>query len=189
MRTSLYTILCVAIRLGATFLAFGALARLPGTVVAWKQGVTAASVGLASIVIGVAVLLALALWIYPGVLARIAAGKNSREIFESPIAPAELQWIALSVLGVYFTFDAVVSLVHYGFRWAFFAQQYAESDENRTSLIADMGYYVIELVAGLALAYGARGLTALLRRVRYGNAAAIGERDTEPRSASSADVS
>lgn len=161
MRTSFYAILCIVIRLGAVFLAFGAISRVPYAVVAWDQGMSATAVGSSLGVIGLILALALALWIYPGAIARLAAGRNSREVFESPISPAELQWIAFSVLGVYFAVDALVALTHYGVRWAILAN----------ASMSDLSYYLIQLGAGFLLAFGARGLATMLRRMRYGDTA------------------
>jgi len=171
MRTSFYSILCIAIRLGAAFLAFGALARIPSTILGWKYSVSGDVAGFAAASIAFVLLVALVLWIYPGLLARIAAGRNSREVFESSISPAELQWIALSLLGVYFSVSALITLSFYGMQWAAYSGQYASSAENRAEMLSNASYYVIKLVAGLVLAFGARGLTAMLRRVRYGDAA------------------
>lgn len=171
MRTSFYSILCIVIRLGAVFLAFGALARVPSTIIAWKHGVSAAAFGFAALSIALVLLLALVLWTWPGLIARVAAGRNSREVFESPISPAELQWIALGVLGVYFAVGALVTLAHYGMQWAMLSTEDTTSDDYRLQLFFDAIYYAFELVAGLALAFGARGLTALLRRARYGDPA------------------
>lgn len=175
MRTSLYAILCIVIRLGAVFLAFGMLVRIPGIVVAGHAGTYDFKLGVALGAIAVALLIALVLWVYPGVIARLVTGRNSREVFDSPIAPAELQWIALSVLGAYFLMSALVDIASYGLRWTMFASVYASSDENRMQLIADIVDNVIQLILGAALAFGARGLTDLLRRVRYGEAARSAE--------------
>jgi hypothetical protein len=182
MRTSFYSLLCILIRLGTVFLAFAALARIPSTMIAWKQGTTASEIGLSLGVIAIVLLIALALWVYPGVVARLVAGRNSREVFESPIAPAELQWIAFSVLGVYFLFDAVVGLAHYAVQWAMFARAYEGSDDNRMELVSDLSYFAIELIAAIALTLGARGMTTALRRLRYGSAAHAGaaERTENP---------
>jgi pyridoxal biosynthesis lyase PdxS len=38
-------------------------------------------------------------------------------------------------------------------------------------VISDMSYYIIQLVFGAGLVLGSRGLTELLRRLRYGDAA------------------
>jgi hypothetical protein len=178
MRTSLYSILCIVIRLGTIFLAFGMLTRVPMVIVAWKQGTAAAEIGLSLGVIAAVLLIALLLWIYPSVIARLVAGRNSREVFESPIGPAELQWIALSVLGIYFLMEAVIALSHYGVQWMLFATAFENSDDNRKQLISDMSYYVIQLIFGGALTLGARGLSGLLRRLRYGDVAHSAAADT-----------
>lgn len=173
MHTSFYSLLCILIRLGTVFLAFAALARIPSTIIARTQGAPV-SIGLSIGVIAIVLLIALALWVYPGVVARLVAGRNSREIFESPIAPAELQWIAFSVLGVYFLFDAVVGLAHYAVQWAMFARAYEGFDDNRMQLVSDLSYFAIELIAAIALTLGARGMTTALRRLRSGSAAHAG---------------
>jgi hypothetical protein len=181
VRTSFYSILCIVIRLGAVFLAFGALLKIPSTFAAAKQGIAPWSIATALFVMALILVLALLLWVYPGVIARLAAGRNSREVFESPIAPAELQWIALSVLGVYFAFDAFVVLANYVVQVAFLLRISLDSEDDRQQFISDMSYYALQLAGGLALAFGARGLTAMLRRMRYGSAAAADESDSTTR--------
>lgn len=171
MRTSLYAILCIVIRLGAVFLACEMLVRIPGSVAEWHAGTHASDMAVALGIMALGLLFALALWIYPGLLARVVAGRNSREVFESPIEPAELQWIALSVLGTYFVLRALVALSTYVVRWAMFASQFDGSVESRMRLISDLGYYVIELGLGAGLVLGSRVLVKWLRRLRYGDAA------------------
>ena len=102
MRTSLYSILCIAIRLGAVFMAVQVLVGVPtalGELLAAQVTVSTK----AAIAFGVAELaLAGLLWLYPGILARIAAATSSQQVFESPITATELQQLAFAVLGICF---------------------------------------------------------------------------------------
>ena len=169
MRTSLYSILCIVIRLAAVVLAFNTLSKVPEVVVAWHQG----TVGDARIVpafalVALALLFAFLLWVYPGIIARLTASRSAREVFESPISPQQLQWIALSVLGMYFLLSAVIALVSYGVQWSLFAKEYLESEENRTEWFSDTIYWVVQLAFGVVLVLGARGFTGWLWRLRYG---------------------
>src|SRR5262245_7681036 len=117
MRTSLYTILCIVIRLAAVFLAVTTVMTVAPT--AWTMDDGQLGSGWRGMLLGFGgamVALAVLLWIYPGTLARIAAGRASQEVFESPLSGAELQQIALSVIGIWFAMSGIIGLVSVGMR-------------------------------------------------------------------------
>lgn len=171
MRTSLYSILCIVVRLGAVLLLVQTLASLPG---AWQAlqswdspGGDGAARGMLIGFSGALIALAIALWLYPGLLARLAAGDASREVFESPIAVKELHFIAFSVLGLVFAIDALVGLASILFRTAMSAQV---GDVAFTTLAwqngIDLLVLSLKLMLGIGLTLGARGLVGLLHRLR-----------------------
>jgi hypothetical protein len=170
MRTSLYTVLCIVIRLGAVMLAVEAILAVPA---AWYMtGSTDLAPGWhgALIAFGIATLaFAALLWVYPGVLARIAAGASSRQVFESPLSGEELQQIALCVLGVWLAIDGIVEFVNLGVRLIVTA--HVDTNVPFVEMARrDVGRIVSVLVKvglGVALSLGARGLVGLLRRVRH----------------------
>jgi hypothetical protein len=167
MRTSLYSILCIVIRLGAVLLAVETLVGLPVALDAMhasnSQGLGGALIGF----YGVFFALAAALWIYPGLLARLAAGQSSRQVFESPLGAEDLQYIALCVLGVYFVVSGIFGLIDTGLRVLVMMRQ---SDPAyaalRTPDIARLVAVAAKIAIGVGLALGARGLTGWVRRLR-----------------------
>ncbi|HET7930351.1 MAG TPA: hypothetical protein VFL63_03045 [Rhodanobacteraceae bacterium] len=160
MKTSLYAILCIVIRLGAVIWAAGAMLNLPLSLaaasdaprperaVAWLLGTVACQL-----------IIAFLFWLYPGVLARLAAGRASREVFESSLPVATLQYVAFSVVGAWFALQGLVYLayeiVHV------FERSYTTQIEWHAIAASSA-----RVVFGVALMLGARGLVTLLERVR-----------------------
>ena len=169
MKTSLYSILCIVIRLGAVQLFVQTVMGLPYL---WgaAQGADVAAGGQAAL-IGLciaAIALSLLLWLYPGVLASLAASRASLESFESPIAAADLQYIALAVLGIGFAVQGLTDVVYEVLRLAVVTQM--TEDLSFKLLLQRQGIdllsHLLKVALGLSLAFGARGLTGLLRRLR-----------------------
>ena len=165
--TSLYSILCIVIRLGAVLLFVNTLTDLPFAI-AGVQGSPFVP-GAQWAVIGISVgLLALAilLWLYPGLLARLATSRSAQESFESPIASNQLQYIAFAVLGVAFAMRGLVDLVGIVLRIGFSAQ----ISEYSISVLSGGGFSLImpifRVALGIGLAFGASGLTGWLERLR-----------------------
>lgn len=172
MRTSLYSILCIGIRLAAVLLAVNTLAGIPGIYSAiwhgdWQEDawlLTGLFVGL--------LILAFLLWVFPGALARLAAGKASQQVFESPIEATELQYIAFSILGLWLCFGAIYGLTDVGLRELILRHYLRvntglDMSELNAQSIASLASNVIKLSLGVALVFGARGLVGVLRHVRY----------------------
>lgn len=171
MRTSLYSILCIVVRLGAVLLLVETLASVPSAWLALQTWETSGGDGAARGMLigfsGALIASAIALWLYPGLLARLAAGNASREVFDSPIAAKELHFIAFCVLGLVFAIDALLGLVSTLLRLASSAHA---GDVAFTTLAWDNGIDLLvlflKLALGIALTFGARGLVGLLHRLR-----------------------
>lgn len=164
MRTSLYSILCIVVRLGAMWLAVGLIASLPATLDLLRSSEPAGAGGVL-FADAIGLLFAAVLWLYPGLLARVAAGRSSHEVFESPIAAADLQAIALAVLGVAFAVNGVAGLVLHALHYAWMTSSStftSASERGLFPMVAD----AVQVVLGIALALGARGLGHLLLRLR-----------------------
>ncbi len=170
MRTSLYSILCIVIRLGAVFLALRMIWSMVNLLMSWGQ-VTNLMEFWASVGLVVATLLvAFLLWLFPGPLARLATGRSSHEVFESPIEARDFQWIALSVLGMYFVVSGLLGLSSYGVNRLVMSSIADFGEEQRMRVIADVFYWTAQIALGLVLALGAKGLTGVLYRLRHGQA-------------------
>src|SRR6185312_3501971 len=106
-RTNLYTLLCICVRVCALYLfaetliwtineVYAARAEMSSRIWAYVLGEPALGLVLAAL-----------LWMFPGVLARIAGDRRTLENFESDIEPQTLQYIALSVLGFWFAIRGI----------------------------------------------------------------------------------
>ena len=179
MRTSLYSILCIVVRLGAIFLAATVIIDVP-TAVGEAVNSRYSLPPYAMIGFGAAELaLAALLWLYPGLLARVAAKDSSRQIFESPLAATDIQTIAFAILGVYFVVSGLVSLVAVGLRIVMILE-----------VGEDLGHYLrlygwpwsgrelVRIMLGASLTLGSTGLTGWLRTIRErGLPSAVSETD------------
>jgi len=172
MRTSLYSILCIGIRLAAVLLAVHTLLGMPGAYALphgdWSVGET----WLFVILNAALLLFAFMLWVFPGMLARLAADKASQQVFESPMEGTELQYIAFSILGLWLFFDGIFGLSHTGLRELILRHYMRvntglDTSELNAQSIASLVSNAIELILGAALVLGGRGLVGILRRVRH----------------------
>jgi hypothetical protein len=167
MRTSLYSILCIVIRVGAILLAARIATSFLGVweSVATNRLAAGAAVGVVSFGVGELALAAL-LWIYPGMLARLAAGKSSHQVFESPIDARELQYIAFALLGIVFVLEGLVDLINTGLQIlmmrGFDASETWMHQYGWPQLLTE----IATILLGIALVLGSRGLVECLRRPR-----------------------
>lgn len=168
MRTSLYSILCIAIRLGAVMLAWTSIEKLSFLL---GQGQFAAfpteERWIAVTYFGSGILISILLWLYPGPLARMASGRSAQQVFESPISAADLQWIALSVLGMVWVMTGILDLAELGYRYVWMSEMLGTGEEAARRLQGQIAYAAFEILIGIALTLGARGLATLLRKFRY----------------------
>jgi hypothetical protein len=174
MRTSLYSILCIGIRLAAVLLAVNTLLSVPAGYAALVHGDWGRSeIVWLAVLWTVVLLFALLLWVYPGMLARLAAGKASQEIFESPVGAEELQYIAFSIVGLWILLGGVIGFAQSALSELFVDHVLRSSNAGidaqalRVRAIMDFATEVLRILVGGALMLRARGLVALLRRARY----------------------
>lgn len=167
MTTTLYSVLSTAVRIAALLHIVNVLAALVPYFVSPPagQGSTAAWIviggSLISAVFGVL------LWLYPGLLVRPAVSRAAHETLESPLSADSILRIGLCLLGVWFAFNGVMSLVYVGMR-ATLASSLPEYGQGISLFLPDMLYAALSIVLGAALAFGSRGLVGLLSRLRDG---------------------
>ncbi|HEV2680351.1 MAG TPA: hypothetical protein VGV14_07615 [Rhodanobacter sp.] len=165
MKTTLYTVLCVAIRLGAVLMAVGLLVELPGFLWGTSDSQFVA-IGLG--VMAIELLIAAVLWLRPGLLAWWAANRQNGEVLESNIGPGQLQYIAFSVLGCWLLISGLANGLQQGIA-LLLVHARAEIYPLPTlpaSLLIGLVKSAATLVAGAALLLGSHGLVGLLHRMR-----------------------
>lgn len=168
MKTSLYTVLCMTIRLGAVLMAIGLIEQMPRLLVARADGQLSV-LAIAFDLLGL--LLAFVLWVRPGLLAWWAAGGGHREVFEARLSAAQLQYIAFSVAGVYKLITGIAGMLAHGLNLLEYRHMLDAAgvpalppSYEKTMFIE----YIVATVAGLALTLGARGLAGVLQQIRNG---------------------
>ena len=167
MRTSLYSVLCMVIRLGAVLLAVSTLGSVLSLCLALRNGAAARDLVPALVAFVLTLLVAFLLWLYPGPLARMASTRSSQQILDIPIRAAQLQWIALSVLGMYFVVDGLVGFAHYEVQ-QLIVGAIADRERRIEKFVQVALYGLLQMGFGIALTLGARGLAGVLQRIRYG---------------------
>jgi hypothetical protein len=165
MKTSLYTVLCVAIRLGAVLLAVGLCERLPWFVWESAAGGFAWDAGLLE---AFGLLVAAILWLWPGVLARWAAGRGSHEVLEIALDADGLLRVALAVTGAWLCLSGLAGCLGHALTMLIFRSRLEDGTTGR--LPVSEWHWVIYYLAlaggGIALMLGSRGLVGLLCRLR-----------------------
>ncbi len=170
MKTSLYTILCIVIRLGAVLLAVWTVIALPNLYfISHTAGANGVDTLLMGLLYAAFIVLAFLLWLYPGVLAGVAAGTATRETFEAPLSAGNIQYIAFSVLGMTLALKGLIFLVFEIARWATLSIQMPQGNQAFITVMPQFVADVTQVVIGTALVVGAKGLLGLLHRFRYGN--------------------
>ncbi|WEN14978.1 hypothetical protein PY254_17380 [Rhodanobacter sp. AS-Z3] len=167
MKTTLHSVLCVAIRLGAVLMVVGNLEQIPGLV--FYSSEEGHLVWAALSLHGAGLLLAFALWFWPNLLAWWAVSRSQGEVLELAISPAQLQYVALSVAGVWAFIGGLSGVVGHGAVIVLIKHQASVGDSSAFVPAAEwraMVYYGTMLLAGAALAFGARGLAGLLQSMR-----------------------
>ena len=167
MKTTLHTVLCVAIRLGAVLMALGILEQIPGLVFYPSQDGHLV-VGALSLC-GAGLLVACALWLWPNLLAWWAVARNHQEVLEMTISPGRLQYVAMSVVGVWTFIGGLSGFVGHGVIIVLIKHEATIGNPSGMVPMTEwhwMVYYGTMLLAGAALALGARGLAGLLYRLR-----------------------
>jgi hypothetical protein len=131
----------------------------------WRAEVNAA-VSIAYVSAGL--LVALLLWLYPAVLARIAMRGSTDQVFDSAISALDLQRIALSLLGMYFVMSGVLDLISVGLQSLWLSGMLGQDGLYfRRARMVDCAYFGVQIVIGLIVCLGAGGLANVLDRLRH----------------------
>ena len=178
-QTTLFTVLCIAIRIGGLVLAGRALLEIPALLLTdyshWSSAWLFFGVAFA---FGI-VLAGFLLWLFPSGPARLAAGKASHEPLSSSIDARDLQYVGFSLLGVWIIVEGITGLL-YETRIVWLL---ADSTGDARFGWPDTGILIATNAAlvlmGAMLLFGARGLSALLHRLRHGNAVTATDRPDE----------
>jgi len=177
-RTSMYSILCIGIRLGAVLLAVGALLSVPTAVISLSRGDWSSTEILWLSLLWVFILVfAFMLWLYPGMLAKLAAGRASQQLFESSIDAQDMQQIAFTVVGLWIFIEGVLGLSQMTLREVFvehLLRSNTIADESiRVRFATDCAAQILRVVVGCMLMLRAQGLVGLLRRYREAGLAPV----------------
>jgi len=117
-------------------------------------------------------LTALYLWYFPLTIAkRLVSFKEPGQADVASATADEVQVIGYTILGLYLLFDVLSDIAYWGFIWLVSSRNQdipiELSLEQRSSVVATG----VELVFVLFLLLGAKGISQLIRRFRYGGGA------------------
>jgi hypothetical protein len=168
MKTTLYTVLCIAVRLGAVLMAVGILEQVPGLFVTLQNESSHLMLGV-SLLEGAGLMVAFALWMWPKILVWWAVGRSQHEVLESSINAAQLQYVALSVVGAWMFIGGLSGSIGHGVMILMVKHQIAlgalpgMAPANEWHWLVQ---YATTAIAGAALMLGSHGLVGLLHRIR-----------------------
>ncbi|OOG44560.1 hypothetical protein B0E52_07400 [Rhodanobacter sp. C06] len=165
MKTTLYTVLCVAVRLGAVLMAVGLFERLP--VFLWQS--PEGGFALDAVLLAVfGLLVAGALWLWPGILAGWAIGRRGHESLEVGLSADTLLTVALAVTGAVLVVSGVAGCLGHGLTMLFFRSRLADQSTGLLPVTEWhwLIFYLVQTAGGLALMLGAHGLASLMWRLR-----------------------
>lgn len=166
MKTTVYSVLCVAVRLGAILMAVGIVEKAPLIFVYPTQpGFSAGALWFAC----AGLVLAFLLWLAPHVLARWAVARGSHEVLDIAVSADQLQRIAFSIVGIWLFIDGLTGVISRVVMMLVVARRSAYGDMTRVLSSNDWYWLVLHVataVAGASLALGAAGLVQLFHRLR-----------------------
>lgn len=182
MKTTLHTVLCIAIRIGAVLLALDALERMASLLTLGEADPHRffGAMLFAALYLGVAVVL----WLWPSMLAWWASSRASSEVFVSDLAGHDWQRIALAVVGVWLAVTGLSGCLGHGLLMVFLGERMRDYS---TGLLPTtewywLIHYSVQTLAGAAILLGSSGLASLLARIRrYPAVTAIEEPDGQGR--------
>ncbi|GAB3789270.1 hypothetical protein [Dyella agri] len=178
MKTTLYTVLCVAIRLGAVLMAVGLFERLP--VFLWES--PSGGFALDAVLLAVfGLLVAGALWLWPGILAGWTIGRRGHETLETQLDADGLMRVALTVTGALLSVSGLAGCLGHVLTMFLFQSRMADATTGQLPVSEWhwVIYYIVQTGAGVALMLGSRGLANVLQHVRGRQPQVLADTDDE----------
>lgn len=162
-RSNAFSLLVVLVRAGALYLLVGALTRLAPLL--WDQ---VRIDGVGPWLAGAAVLFAFGavLWMFADLVARAALAGPDEPRFESTLDYGQWQALAFSLLGLWLALTGLLDLVWNAAAIWWFARGPGVDLDLGPNRFADIVTCALQVVAGIALLLGHRGLSGLLARLR-----------------------
>ena len=174
-RTNAYSLLTVLIRTAALWMVLTWARLIPLTLDMHVPGPENASE--LPMILGLCALplVAVVMWIFADVLARLALARPQQIVFESDISAAEWQGVAFSVVGLWFACDGLVHLARLFSQHLYAVYVLHNSAALVQSVVGStIPGAIFQTLLGIALVFRARGLVAWVRRMReYGAPSAI----------------
>ncbi len=168
-------IVAIGVRLVALYLIFQGLMMAPGQISAYlsvrnSDAAMKAAIGSGFFGIGSHLLIGLFIWMFSPVAAKIVCKGIEEQDQQLAVSPAEVQMIAVSILGLYVLSSAIPSLVNVVISYSFpkYGTTYSyviESSGKQTANIpvADIASIIIKLAFGALCTFRAKGVVIGLR--------------------------
>lgn len=160
----------IASRLFSIYLAYIIVRTVPGALqlARQEQGLSLLIVYFA--VLGGGLLVCALLWFFPLTVARKLLPVMREPRSEDAVGPATALSMGLTLIGVWFLAGALVDASY----WLVLVMRIKQVDDMQLTWdheqIANMAATAVQLVAGLWLILGSRGIRRLIYRFRYGDA-------------------
>lgn len=172
-RTNAYSLLCVAIRVLAIYLAAKFLLQMPEAYFSLRRGLSGdqyAAPVLAPFLL--LPLVAAVLWLFADKIARFALSRPDGMSFDSAIEPRTWLGLGVSVIGAWYLFDGVAGLAYVLTKWSLssrIAEDMTHAGVMQEQLLPDVIAIVFQLVLAAVFLLQGPGLAGWVHRMRYGD--------------------
>ena len=168
-RTNAYSVLCVFTRAFAMWIFVAtvvAMSTLLATATMWDREQRWTYFLIGSVL---PMVVAILVWIFADKLAKLALARSQQVVFDSDIPVSEWQVVAFSVVGLWQAFAGIVGLTIHLAGMLVAHSQLVSANASASwpsNFIGNIVASCVQMVLGLALMFGARGLVGLIRRYR-----------------------
>ena len=170
-RTNAYTLLCVAIRAIAVYVATMLVLAVPATYFSLRRGLDGADSAapmLAPLLLMLFV--AAALWLFADRIARLALSRPGEAAFDSSLEPRAWLGLAVSAIGAWYLFNGLLDLAYLATKAILVARQAPTpyEEEALASLLPDAVAGVLQLILAATFLLQGPALARWVERMRYG---------------------
>ena len=170
-RTNAYSLTCVAIRAMSLFGGVTiAVWMLAGMVSMLRSGTDSGS-ALSLVLAGMALAVLALLWTFAGNLARMTLASPNEPLFESDMEPAQWLDLAMSIIGIWYAFDALRDAANLLLRWIILSRNElleVGMESPWGGMFEDAFAIGVQLLLAGLLLFRRDGLRRWIYRARYG---------------------
>lgn len=174
-RTNAYSLTCVAIRALSLFGGVAVAVWMLVGMVSILRSEADSGAGVSLVLAGVGLTVLALLWTFAGNLARMTLANPNEPLFESDMEPAQWLDLAMSIIGIWYAFDALRDAASLLLRWVILSRSDLVEMGMETpwaGMFEDAFAIGVQLLLACLLLFRREGLRRWIHRARYGNTVA-----------------